>query len=176
MTDNTVEKTWAEEQQQTMDRIIEPFLGKRDPLIAVLQETQTVFGYVPREAIEEISNRLRIPAAQIFGVATFYAHFYLQRRGDHIVRVCQGTACHIRGAGNIMKTTEHHLGIKTGETTEDYGYTLERVACLGSCALAPIMTVDDDMHVQITIKKVADIFSEYTHDDTTKQKNEDQET
>ena len=170
MTDN---QDWTEEHNQKLNKIIQPFLGKRDPLIAVLQEIQLAFGYLPKKALEEISIRFRIPAARVFGVATFYAHFYLERRGDHVVRVCQGTACHIRGAGSIMESTESHLGIKTGETTDDYGFTLERVACLGSCALAPIMMVNDDMHVKIKRKKVAGILSHYSNHDTAEQKTED---
>jgi NADH-quinone oxidoreductase subunit E len=92
--------------------------------------------------------------SQVFSVATFYAHFYLTRRGDRLVRVCQGTACHIRGGQDVMETAQYCLGIKTGETTDDYKYSLERVACLGSCALAPLMMVDETIYPKITTGKV----------------------
>jgi len=139
-------------------KVLSVFKGKRGALISVLQRVQEEFGYLPEEALAEIARFLRVPESQVFSVATSYAHFYLNRRGDHLVRVCLGTACHIRGAREVLETTEHCLGIKTGETTEDYKYSLERVACMGSCALAPIIVVDDDVHVQVTPKRVSELL------------------
>ncbi len=141
-------------------KILEVFQGRKGALIAILQRVQEEYGYLPQEALAEIAASLKLPASHVFSVATFYARFYLKRRGDHVVRVCQGTACHVRGARNIMETAEYRLGIKTGETTEDYRYSLERVACMGSCALAPIMMVDDTMHVHMTTKRVTEIFAD----------------
>jgi NADH-quinone oxidoreductase subunit E len=115
---------------------------------------QEEYGYLPEEALFEVAEFLKIPPSQVFSVATFYAHFYLTRRGDRLVRVCQGTACHVRGARDILETAQHRLGIKTGETTKDYRYSLERVACVGSCANAPIVLIDDDVHAKTTPKKV----------------------
>ena len=142
-----------------LQKILSVFEGKRGALISILQRVQEEFGYLPEETLKEIATFLKLPRSQIFSVATFYAHFYLTRRGDHLVRVCQGTACHVRGARDILETAQHCLGIKTGQTTEDYKYSLERVACVGSCALAPIMVVDDTIHVQVTSKEVVRILA-----------------
>jgi NADH-quinone oxidoreductase subunit E len=141
-----------------LNKILSVFEGKQGALIAILQRVQEEFGYLPEEALKQIATFLTLPRSQVFSVATFYAHFYLKRRGDHIVKICQGTACHVRGASDILETAQHCLGIKTGETTPDYSYSLERVACLGSCALAPIMVVDDTVHPQVTMSKVGDIL------------------
>ena len=141
-----------------LQKILSVFEGKRGALISILQRVQEEFGYLPQEALTEIATFLKLPPSHVFSVATFYAHFYLTRRGDHLVRVCQGTACHVRGASDILETAQHCLGIKTGQTTADYNYSLERVACLGSCALAPLMVVDDTLYPQITTLKVVEIL------------------
>lgn len=142
-----------------LEKILSVFEGKKGALISILQRVQEEFGYLPEEALTEIAGFLRMPPSQVFSVATFYAHFYLTRRGDHLVRVCQGTACHVRGARDILETAQYRLGIKTGQTTEDYKYSLERIACLGSCALAPIMVVDDTVYPQVTTKKIIEILN-----------------
>ena len=142
-----------------LQKILSVFEGKRGALISIFQRVQEEFGYLPEEALKEIATFMKLPRSQVFSVATFYAHFYLTRRGDHLVRVCQGTACHVRGARDILEAAQHCLGIKTGQTTEDYKYSLERVACVGSCALAPIMVVDDTIHVQVTSKEVVRILA-----------------
>jgi NADH-quinone oxidoreductase subunit E len=141
-----------------LQNILSVFEGKRGALITMFQRVQEEFGYLPEEALAEIARFLKIPESEVFSVATFYAHFYLNRRGNHLVRVCLGTACHVRGAREVLETTEHHLGVKTGETTEDYEYSLERVACMGSCALAPIIVIDDDIHIQVTPEKVSQLL------------------
>jgi len=142
-----------------LKKILSVFEGKKGGLISMLQRVQEEFGYLPEEALAEIAKFMKIPQSQVFSVATFYAHFYLTRRGDHLVTVCQGTACHVRGAREILETAQSRLGIKTGQTTEDYKYSLERVACLGSCALAPIMAVDDTIYPQMNTKKVVEILA-----------------
>jgi len=139
-------------------KILSVFEGKQGALISILQRVQEEFGYLPEEALKEIATFLKLPRSQVFSVATFYAHFYLARRGDHVVRVCQGTACHVRGASDILETAQHCLGIKTGQTTSDYRYSLERVACVGSCALAPLMVVDDTLYPQVTTNRVVEIL------------------
>jgi len=153
------EMIWTAKEQQKIDEAIDAFRDQPGSLIPLLQEVQALFGYLPIKAMEHISKVLRIPQAEIFGVATFYAHFYLSRRGDHMVKVCLGTACHVRGARNVLETAQYTLGIKAGETTEDYKYSLERVACLGSCALAPVMVVDDQVHRKVSPKVIMDMFS-----------------
>jgi NADH:ubiquinone oxidoreductase subunit E len=136
--------------EDRLKKILSVFEGKKGTLIPILQRVQEEFGYLPEEALSRIAWSLKIPLSQVFSVATFYAHFYLTRRGDHLVKVCQGTACHVRGAPDILETAEHLLGIKTGETTEDYKYSLERVACVGSCAMAPVMMIDNNVHPKVS--------------------------
>jgi NADH-quinone oxidoreductase subunit E len=147
-----------------LGKILWVFEGKKGALIPILQRVQEEFGYLPQEALTEIATFLKLPPSHVFSVATFYAHFYLTRRGDHLVRVCQGTACHVRGASDILETAQYRLGIKTGQTTEDYNYSLERVACLGSCALAPIIVVDDTIYPQVTTKQVTEILANNKYD------------
>jgi NADH-quinone oxidoreductase subunit E len=142
-----------------LKKIFSVFEGKKGGLISMLQRVQEEFGYLPEEALAKIAEFLHIPKSQVFSVATFYAHFYLTRRGDHLVRVCLGTACHVRGARDILETAQYRLGIKTGQTTPDYKYSLERVACVGSCALAPVMVVDDRIYPQVTTKRVIEILA-----------------
>jgi len=144
---------------ERLKKILSVFEGKKGALIGILQRAQEEFGYLPEEVLAEIARYVKIPESEVFSVATFYAHFYLNRRGDHLVRVCLGTACHVRGARTIMDTAQHWLGIKAGETTKDYKYSLERVACLGSCALAPIMVVDDTLHIQVSPKTITKMFA-----------------
>ncbi len=133
-----------------LKKILSVFEGKRGALIPMLQRVQEEFGYLPEATLAGVADFLRLPASQVFSVASFYAHFYLTRRGDHLVRVCQGTACHVRGARDILETAQYLLGIKTGQTTEDYKYSLERVACVGSCAMAPVVMIDSDVHAKVS--------------------------
>jgi len=133
-----------------LKKILSVFEGKKGALIPMLQRVQEEFGYLPGETLAGVADFLRLPASQVFSVASFYAHFYLTRRGDHFVRVCQGTACHVRGARDILETAQYLLGIKTGQTTEDYKYSLERVACVGSCAMAPVVMIDSDVHAKVS--------------------------
>lgn len=124
-------------------RVIEQFKGKKGALIPILQRTQDLYGYLPKEALHFIARQTRIPLSQIHGVATFYAQFHLTRRGRNLVRVCDGTACHVRGAGRSLEALEHAAGITPGQTTPDYQLTLEVVYCLGSCGLAPVALIND---------------------------------
>jgi NADH-quinone oxidoreductase subunit E len=123
--------------------VLEQYKTQRGAVIPVLQQAQAIYGWLPRQVLEVISKEMRVPLSRIYGVVTFYAQFYLTRRGRHIVRQCDGTACHVRGAARIIDTAQHHLGIKAGETTPDYRATYEVVYCLGSCGLAPVAMIDD---------------------------------
>lgn len=128
---------------QRLERIIAEFKGQRGAVIPILQAAQDAFGYLPREALRFIAEKTLIPLQHLYGVATFYRGFHLKRRGRHIVRVCDGTACHVRGAGRNIDALEKSLGIEPGQTTPDYKLTLEIVYCLGSCGLAPVALVDE---------------------------------
>lgn len=144
--------------QETIQKIFFGYQGQRNELIPILQDVQEAFGYVPREAMTKIARFLNIPESSVYGVVTFYAQFYRTRRGKHKIRVCQGTACHVRGGRRIMQTVRKKLGINPGETTEDYKFSLERVACFGSCALAPVMVVDGKVHGRMTPQKAEKIL------------------
>ena len=128
-----------------LQEVLEQYKTQQGAVIPVLQKAQGIYGWLPREVLEAVSEGMNVPLSRIYGVATFYSQFYLARRGRHIVRQCDGTACHVRGAAQIIDAVEKHLGIKAGETTHDYRVTFEVVYCLGSCGLAPVAMVDDQV-------------------------------
>ncbi len=138
-----------------LDEVLDAFQSERGAVIPVLQRAQEIYGYLPKEALERISKRMNVPISQVYGVATFYAQFTLMAQGRHLVSVCDGTACHVRGAAQIVKVLEQELGIKAGETTPDYRVTLQVVYCLGSCALAPIAVVDGQIVGRLAPEKAA---------------------
>lgn len=136
------------EQEETLDLaplydVLDEFKTQRGAVIPVLQRAQGIYGWLPREVLEVVAREMRVPLSQIYGVVTFYSQFYLTRRGRHVCRQCDGTACHVKGAARIVDAMEHNLGIKAGETTPDYRVTYEVVYCLGSCGLAPVAMIDD---------------------------------
>jgi NADH-quinone oxidoreductase subunit E len=118
--------------------------GKRGDLLIVLQKVQGIFGYVPKPTVEVVAQILGVSTSEIFGVLTFYNRFHLTPRGKHTVRACRGTACHFKGSGEIIESIRKHLGLEKGDTTQDFLFSLEEVACLGACGIAPVMTVDED--------------------------------
>ena len=128
----------------------------------VLQAAQVEFRYLPPEVIEAIADFLGLSASAVFGVSTFYAQFKFSPVGRRTVKVCRGTACHVRGASRILDEAQTQLGIKPGETTADLEYSLETIACFGSCALAPVMVVDDDVYGRMTPAKVREILGKAT--------------
>lgn len=128
-------------------------------LIALLQKVQTELGYVPEEAIRAISERTGVAASEVFGTLTFYTQFRLRPRGRRVVRVCRGTACHVRGGEAVRHKLERILGIRPGETTSDGEYTLETVACVGACARAPVVVMDDLVYGQMTPPKVDEMLA-----------------
>lgn len=144
-----------------VDALVEPYLGKKGVVIPVLQLVQEHFGYLPRPAMEQVARRLRLPLSRLYGVATFYAQFKMTPRGRNIIRVCKGTACHIQGSPKVAGRIEEILQIKVGETTPDLKFTLEEVACIGACALAPVMMINDDPHGRLTPDKIKDILDSY---------------
>ena len=137
-------------QEETFDlsplgALLDEYRDKKGALIPVLQKAQDIYGYLPREVLEEIARGMRVPLSRVYGVVTFYSQFYLTRRGRHIIRQCDGTACHVRGSAKIVDVMEKDLSIKAGETTPDYRGTFEVVYCLGSCGLAPVAVVDGNV-------------------------------
>jgi NADH-quinone oxidoreductase subunit E len=133
-----------------LDDILEKYAGQKGAIIPILQHAQEIYGYLPAEALQEISRRTGISLSRIYGVATFYSQFYLTRRGRHVVRVCDGTACHVRGAAKIIDALGNELHVLPGQTTDDFRVTYEIVYCLGSCGLAPVAVVDDHVEGRLT--------------------------
>ena len=142
--------------------IVLPWKGRKGGVIPILQGVQHAFGYLPGEAMEVISEETKISLAELYGVATFYAQFHLSPRGRHIIRVCRGTACHVRGSLGILERVQSELGLTHEQvTTPDLRFTLEPVACIGACGLAPVIMIDDETHGRLTKDKVPDIIARY---------------
>lgn len=152
---------WTAKEQKKVDQAIGLFKGDPGPLIPVLQEVQALFGYLPLEAIEQIAKVLRIPRAEIFGVATFYAQFGFQPRGRHTILSCQGTACHVRGGAMVLEEMKRLLNVQEGGTTEDGRFTLEKVYCVGCCSLAPAVIIDDRAYGKLVRGKPEEILAQY---------------
>ena len=138
--------------------ILEEYRGRKGGLIPLLQRAQAVYGYLPAEVLEAVAQSMDVPLARVYGVVTFYSQFYLTQRGRHIVRQCDGTACHVRGAAKIIQTAQHELGIRAGETTPDYRVTYEVVYCLGSCSLSPVAQVDGQIVGRLLPEKMTQIL------------------
>jgi len=131
-------------------------------VIPLLQKLQDAYGYLPQQIVLNVCERTGLAPARVFGVATFYEQFHLQPRGRHLIRCCRGTACHVRGGKNVLKTIQRELGIREGETTPDLRFTLETVACLGTCFLAPVIMIDDDYYGRVTSQTISNILENYT--------------
>ena len=144
-----------------LDVILAKFDGVKGALIPILQEAQHAYGYLPKNVLEYVAQKTGTPISQIYGVVTFYAQFHLNPRGKNIIRVCQGTACHVRGGKKILETIEGQLGIKAGGTTPDLKFTLETVACIGACGLAPVLMVNDDTHGRLTPEATIAVLNKY---------------
>lgn len=142
-------------------KIIQKYRREKGALIPLLQDIQAIYGYVPREAVELISTELSIYPVRIYGILTFYAQFYLTPRGKHIIKVCQGTACHVMGGKEILDYLSDKLRVNEGETTQDGMFSLERVACLGCCGMAPVVVIDDNFYGRCTIQKVNKLLGRY---------------
>jgi NADH:ubiquinone oxidoreductase subunit E len=144
-----------------VDEILQEYEKKEASLIPVLQEVQAALRYLPEEALVRIGQKLRIPLSRIYGVVTFYSQFYLTPRGKHVIKSCQGTACHVRGAKGALDALSRELKVEPGGTTADVNFTLETVACLGTCFLAPVIMVDEDYYGKLTPKRAVDALKKY---------------
>ncbi len=143
-----------------VENILHKYACQRSCIIQILQDIQVEFNYLPKEVLEYVSQRLKMPMSKIYSIATFYAGFSLNPRGKHLCTVCMGTACHVRGAAMILNEFERRLNIKSGETTEDMSYTLETVNCLGCCAIGPIIVYDGKYTGEFKLKDVASLLKE----------------
>lgn len=143
--------------------IVEQYSNDVDSnLIAILQQTQDEYGYLPKSVLKEISSLTDIPLTRIFGVVTFYSQFTLTQRGRHSIKICTGTACHVKGVEDVKQKVKERLNVVEGETTADYQFTLETVACIGTCFLAPVMMVDDRYFGKLTTDTVTEIVGGYS--------------
>jgi NADH:ubiquinone oxidoreductase subunit E len=149
-----------------IDEVLEKYEKREASLIPVLQEVQSLFRYLPEEALVRIGQKLNIALSRIYGVVTFYSQFYLTPRGKHVIKSCQGTACHVRGAKGGLDAISRELKIEPGETTDDLNFTLETVACLGTCFLAPVIMVDEDYYGKLSPKRAVDAIKKYARTQT----------
>lgn len=147
--------------EAALTKLLDHYRDQKGALIPVLQEAQNIYGYLPKDVLQRIARELRIPFSKVFGVCTFYAQFHLKPRGRNIIRVCLGTACHVRGGEKIFQAAQENLGVEPGGTTEDLRFTLETVACIGACGLSPCMMVNEDTHGRLMPKKVGEILEGY---------------
>lgn len=153
---------FSEQELQRFAELIDNYRGKKGNVIPVLQQAQEIFGYLPKSVLIKISEELDIPISRIYGVVTFYAQFHLEPRGQNIVRSCQGTACHVRGAKAVLAEIQKQLGLdEKTVTTPDLKFTLEKVACIGACGLAPVMMINDDTHGRLAPEIIPAILAKY---------------
>lgn len=149
-----------------LEKMLDKYRHTTGKIIPVLQETQEIFKYIPEDVIKIIADTLKIPSSEIYGVATFYGQFHLQARGKNIIRVCTGTACHVQGGGKLLESITKTLGLTDGVmTTKDLMFTLEPVACLGACGMAPVMMINEDTYGRVSPEQVPEIISRYEEKD-----------
>jgi len=149
------------EQSAKLQEVIAKYKGTEGALIPTLHEAQAIYGYLPYEVQKKISEGLDIPMAEIYGVVTFYTQFSIYPKGKFNVAVCLGTACYVKGSGDIIEKVKERLGIDVGQCTDDGKFSLEATRCIGACGLAPVLTVNDDVYGKITADDVDDILSKY---------------
>lgn len=154
--------TTGEEIDEKVASILDSHRRDKGMLVAILQDIQAEYHYLPREALEQVSQGLCVPLSQVYSVATFFKALSLEPRGRHLINVCLGTACHVRGAVRVLEAMERELAIKAGETTSDLNFTLETVNCVGACALGPVVIVDGEYHGQMRSEKVKEVLANYS--------------
>ncbi|HOO56094.1 MAG TPA: NADH-quinone oxidoreductase subunit NuoE [bacterium] len=155
---------FSEEQFKELDAAIKELKDKSGSVIRVLSKAQEIFGYLPREVQFKIAQGLNIPLSEVYGITTFYSFFSIVPRGKHTISTCMGTACYVRGSKEVLEELTKILGIGVGETTPDREFSLESVRCMGACALAPVVRIDDDVYRQVTPKKVHSILKKYSEE------------
>jgi NADH-quinone oxidoreductase subunit E len=157
--DQAAQATCSDEFLATLERdVFANYEGRPGDLIPILQDIQEIHGYLPEELLVATARRLKMPTSSVYGVATFYTHFYLTPQGRNRIKVCQGTACHVRGVERLVDAIRGRLGIGPGETSEDFEFSVEGVACFGSCALAPVVVLNGKVHGNMTPDKVHELL------------------
>lgn len=154
-------KVVASQIESRVDKILDKYQRHEGFLVSILQDVQAVFNYLPREALERVSQGVGVPLTQVYSVATFFKAFSLKPRGRHLINVCLGTACHVRGGARVLDKVELELGIKSSETTADDRFTLETVNCVGACALGPMVIIDGQYSGEMTTDKVRPLLEKY---------------
>lgn len=148
-------------EKDKLSEIVKKYGKDKSQLVSILQDVQTAYHYLPKEALDKLSKKMDIPQSQIYSLATFFRAFSLKPRGEHIVNVCLGTACHVRGGELILESLERQLNIKRGDTTGDMKFTLESVNCMGCCATGPVVKIDDEYYGHMTNDKVEPMLNKY---------------
>jgi NADH-quinone oxidoreductase subunit E len=148
--------------KEKVGQVLAKYQHDKSALIDVLHDTQSEIGYLPKEALEAIYAGLDVPLSRVYSVATFFKAFSLTPRGRHLINVCMGTACHVRGADKVLEEIEKELGIKRGGNTKDLRFTLETVNCVGACALGPMVIIEEDYHGEMTPEKVGEVLKNYS--------------
>ena len=151
----------TEEKFRELEDFINNLADKNGALIEVLHKAQGIFGYLPKEVQLFVSQKLDVPASKVFGVVSFYSYFTTEPRGEYVINVCMGTACFVRGSGNVLAKFENELGIKNGETTADGKFTIGSLRCVGACGLAPVVMVNDKVYGNVTVEDVKGILTDY---------------
>jgi len=144
-----------------VDKILKAYDMKETHLISILLDIQAEANFLPREILPYVAKKLGVPFSRVCHIATFYKAFSLKPRGKHVIKICLGTACHVRGAVKVLQRIERELGIRTGYTTRDFKFTLETVNCLGACALGPLVVIDNDYHGQMSPTKIPKMLKDY---------------
>lgn len=161
MSQNTIPFNGTPEQEAALKAVIEEHKGMKGAAIPVLHEAQNIYGYLPIEVQEMISEGLNIPLAEIYGIVTFYAQFSLNPKGQYQIGVCLGTACYVKGSGDILEKVKEILGIDVGECTPDGKFSIDATRCIGACGLAPVMTINDEVYGRLTVDEIEDILKKY---------------
>jgi len=151
----------AENKFAPVDEILVKYKDVKGSLIPILQAVQDVYRYLPEDVMAYVAEEINVPLSRIYGVITFYAQFHLKPRGEYIIRICVGTACHVKGAGKVVTAFEDKLAVKAGETTPDLKFTIEPIACIGACGLAPVIMINNDTYGKVSPKKVGEILANY---------------
>ena len=155
-------ETEVKQLRQKVGQVLDNYQHDKGMLVSILQDVQAEYNYLPKEALTHVSQGLNIPLSQVYSVATFFKAFSLNPRGRHLINVCLGTACHVRGAVRILEKIERDLGISSGGTAQDLRFTLETVNCVGACALGPIVIIDEEYHGEMTTDKVKSLIERYS--------------
>ena len=161
------EELTEEQMLERIDMIVESMGEMEGKLIPILQNAQNMFGWLSKAVLKRISLLLDIPISEVTGVVSFYSYFSTVPRGKHIVRVCMGTACYVRGGKDVLESLQKQLGIKVGETTKDRLFSLEVGRCFGACGLAPVVMVNDDVHQRVKPARIKELLLQYMHTETT---------